>query len=320
MHHALAACSHAKQVCPSAGAVWPKGRQRDLAAPERPREAASSTAGSLLCGPVRSLTASSHSMRWHQGASTMLPPLSASTNSVQPSATCSRASRSRRARSSMAAWMSSSACRTASGMLDASGTSRLNSFSRLSRRANTTTSRSTSLGPTSMRSGTPFCSHELYFQPAVTLLRSSSSTRMPASRSSREMRSAVSVTCFTSSGAVDARKTGTTTTCTGATRGGSTSPWSSPCTMTITPMVRVVRPHEFCHASADPPSSVSNEMLNMRAKFCPRLWLVAPWIARPVAGTNASTVVVYRPPANFSTSDLRPLMTGTASSSSYTRA
>ena len=44
------------------------------------------------------------------------------------------------------------------------------------------------------------------------------------------------------------------------------------------------------------------------------------WIALPFAGMYASTVVVYRPPANFSFSDLRPLMTGTASSSSYTRA
>ena len=32
----------------------------------------------------------------------------------------------------------------------------------------------------------------------------------------------------------------------GATRGGRTRPLSSPCTMTITPIVRVVRPQEFC--------------------------------------------------------------------------
>ena len=48
---------------------------------------------------------------------------------------------------------------------------------------------------------------------------------------------------------------------------------SSPCTMTATPMVRVVRPHEFCHANALPPSSVSNSMPNILLKFCPRQWL-----------------------------------------------
>ena len=83
-----------------------------------------------------------------------------------------------------------------------------------------------------------------------------------------------------------------TTACSGATRGGNTNPMSSPCTMTATPMVRVVHPHEFCHAIYRPPVAFSNVMSNIFAKFCPRQWLVAPWIPRPVAGTNASTVVV----------------------------
>ena len=39
------------------------------------------------------------------------------------------------------------------------------------------------------------------------------------------------------------------TTCVGATRGGSTRPLSSPCTMIITPIVRVVRPQLFCHTN-----------------------------------------------------------------------
>ena len=41
----------------------------------------------------------------------------------------------------------------------------------------------------------------------------------------------------------------TTTTWVGAMRGGSTRPVSSECTMTMTPIVRVVNPHEFCHTS-----------------------------------------------------------------------
>ena len=36
---------------------------------------------------------------------------------------------------------------------------------------------------------------------------------------------------------------------TGATRGGSTKPRSSPCTMISTPIDRVVRPQLFCHTS-----------------------------------------------------------------------
>ena len=83
-------------------------------------------------------------------------------------------------------------------------------------------------------------------------------------------------------------------------------------------MLRVVRPHEFCQARDRPPSTFSNSMPNIFAKFWPRQWLVAAWMPRPVAGTNASTVVVYRPPANFSFSDFTPWMTGTASSCSYT--
>ena len=34
--------------------------------------------------------------------------------------------------------------------------------------------------------------------------------------------------------------------------------------------------------------------------------LVPPWMPRPVAGTKASTVVVYAAPANFSASDFLP--------------
>lgn len=58
--------------------------------------------------------------------------------------------------------------------------------------------------------------------------------------------------------------------CTGATRGGRTSPVSSPCTMMHTPMLRVVSPQLFCHTSERPPSVFSNSMPNIFAKFCGR--------------------------------------------------
>ena len=57
------------------------------------------------------------------------------------------------------------------------------------------------------------------------------------------------------------------------------------------------------------------------AKFWPKLWEVAAWTALPFMGINASTVVVNRPPANFSFSDLiynylnTPLVTGIANKS-----
>lgn len=54
---------------------------------------------------------------------------------------------------------------------------------------------------------------------------------------------------------------GRTWTC--ATRGGMTSPLSSPWVMTMTPMERVVSPQEFCHACARVFSSVSNSMPNI---------------------------------------------------------
>jgi len=89
--------------------------------------------------------------------------------------------------------------------------------------------------------------------------------------------------------------------------------------MTMTPSERVERPHEFCHTcSLSPPGfcGSSTVMLNILEKFWPRQCDVPPWMPRPVVGMKPSTVVVYRPPANFSFSDLTPGMTGTARSSS----
>merc|ERR1719420_1170242 len=103
----------------------------------------------------------------------------------------------------------------------------------------------------------------------------------------------------------------------GATRGGITKPFSSPCTKIMAPMERVEKPHEFCHTSVLEPESSSNLMSNILAKFWPKQWEVAAWMPRPDAVTKVSHVVVYKPPANFSLSDLRPLTMGTASRSSY---
>ncbi len=57
--------------------------------------------------------------------------------------------------------------------------------------------------------------------------------------------------------------------------------------MMATPMVRVVSPHEFCQACSLVFSSVSNSMPNILLKFCPRQWLVAPWMPLPVSGMKA---------------------------------
>ncbi len=89
-----------------------------------------------------------------------------------------------------------------------------------------------------------------------------------------------------------------------ATRGGKTTPILSEWTISITPMERVVKPQEAYQTIAFSLFWLKKSMLNILAKFWPRLCEVAAWIARPLAGTKASTVVVKSPPANFSFSDL----------------
>ena len=60
-------------------------------------------------------------------------------------------------------------------------------------------------------------------------------------------------------------------TCILATRGGSTNPVSSPCTMVITPIVRVVSPHEFWYTSFFSWVSGSSYMIsNILEKFWPK--------------------------------------------------
>ena len=79
---------------------------------------------------------------------------------------------------------------------------------------------------------------------------------------------------------------------------------------------RVVKPQLFCHANWLWPASSMKLILNILLKFWPKQCDVAAWIARPLVGMKPSMVVVYRPPANFSFSLLRPLIIGTANSSS----
>ncbi len=120
---------------------------------------------------------------------------------------------------------------------------------------------------------------------------------------------------------------GTMTTCTCATRGGTTRPLSSPCVRIITPSERVVKPHEFWNtkqgafsapppAPAAPSSAGSKEISNILEKFWPRWCEVAACTPRPLPGMKPSMEVVKSAPANFSDSLLRPLTTGTHSSSS----
>ena len=92
------------------------------------------------------------------------------------------------------------------------------------------------------------------------------------------MRSTASVTAVRSS---SLRQIGTTTTWTGARRGGTTRPSSSECAMIKAPIKRVEEPHEVVQAYASWLSGVVYLMSNVRAKFCPRLWLVPAWSARP---------------------------------------
>jgi hypothetical protein len=114
------------------------------------------------------------------------------------------------------------------------------------------------------------------------LSRSSSSTRTPLARSwaARSLAAPLSVSRF-----IPLMTIGTMTTWMGATRGGRTRPVSSEWTMTITPIERVVKPHDVCQGICFWPCLSSYSILNILPKFLPRLCEVAPWMARPVAGT-----------------------------------
>ena len=73
---------------------------------------------------------------------------------------------------------------------------------------------------------------------------------------------------------------GTITTWIGATLGGSTSPLSSPWTITTAPTIRVVMPHEVFQTYSHLPDSFWYLTSNALAKLCPRWWLVPACRAR----------------------------------------
>mmetsp|Transcript_22814 Transcript_22814/g.70485 ORF Transcript_22814/g.70485 Transcript_22814/m.70485 type:complete len:413 (+) Transcript_22814:169-1407(+) len=264
--------------------------------------------------PVSSLSAFSCSSLPSHAHRAHLPAPTAALSSSMLVTSSMFSSRNAFASTSICAWMSSKRPRTCATRLSASHDTPkvLPSLPGRSRRATTTASFSTSLGPSSMRTGTPRISYWLNFQPGRSLSLASSSTRTPAALRSRVTRSAASTIasrCFSFC------QMGMTTTCVGAIAGGRRSPASSPCVMMSPPTMRVDTPHDVCHTCRCSPSSSWNCVPKALAKFCPRLWLV-PACSALRSPIIASIVYVWSAPANFSMRLLRPQMTGMASTPS----
>ena len=289
----------AKHIVPAGISGWSKGMHRVLA-PAAPGAA-------LSC-----FTFSSTSTSSHHGASTIFLALSAGTKSSHLVTRTIDSSNCFRARASMSVCIAARAPCTAG----ARSPHFTKSFFPVSRRATTQCPATRSLGPSSMRSGTPFSSQWLYFHPGVWKSRSSTCTLTPAALRAASISATTSAIFCLCSALIFELGMGMMTAWVGATRGGTTRPLLSAWIMIITPIVRVVIPQEFCQTFFCVLSSAVNSMLNILEKFWPRQWEVPPWMALPVAGMKASTVVVYRPPANFSFSDLTPFITGTHSRSS----
>ncbi len=90
-----------------------------------------------------------------------------------------------------------------------------------------------------------------------------------------------------------------------ATRGGRTRPWLSPWTMIITPIVRVVMPHEFCHACSFDFCAVSHGLAGtgweregrrvIRQDAVPLLWkgnkAMEAWGRRALVGSGSSNTM-----------------------------
>mmetsp|Transcript_45726 Transcript_45726/g.115091 ORF Transcript_45726/g.115091 Transcript_45726/m.115091 type:complete len:231 (-) Transcript_45726:648-1340(-) len=221
----------------------------------------------------------------HQGASTTFFSLSVGTSSSHLVIVVVDWSRTVLAAWNMVSWTSS----RMAAMRSCRPSSATDSLAPPTRRATMTAPFSTSLGPTSTRTGTPFTSQKLYLNPGLYCSRSSRWARTPAAASRRCTSAANSLTLALSP---PLKWMGTMTTWMGATRGGSTSPLSSPCTITITPIARVLMPQLFCQANAFSFLSFSNWMLNIFEKFWPSACDVAACTPRPFAATNASHVVV----------------------------
>mmetsp|Transcript_93830 Transcript_93830/g.292423 ORF Transcript_93830/g.292423 Transcript_93830/m.292423 type:complete len:233 (-) Transcript_93830:1109-1807(-) len=217
------------------------GTQRLLAPILRPPATSASAASSLDL----SLIHSSHSLEPQKGTRTSMPLFRFGLKSFHSSTSTRRSSRWASALAKRSAWMPSSSLRTSSTSVASLPVTLAAFWSAMCRRAMTNSPFLMSWGPSSMRSGTPFISQWLNFQPGVWS-PSSRRTRTPASRSLSQQRPAASATARrSSSGQPALRPTGTTTTWWQATRGGSTRPLSSPWTMIMTPMVRCVMPQEF---------------------------------------------------------------------------
>ena len=150
----------------------------------------------------------------------------------------------------------------------------------------------------------PFNSQLTTRRPNDRSVLTSSSTLIPAARS-------CSVRAAAASPAPSSVRTARTTTWTGANRGGTRSPASSPWAMMMAPIRREDAPQEVCQAKLCWPPSSRNVMPNALAKPCPNSWLVPIWRALPSL-IMASVVHVVLAPAKRSRSVLRPTKTGTA--------
>src|SRR5438309_2424730 len=136
------------------------------------------------------------------------------------------------------------------------------------RRTTVTRCSARSFAPTTILSGTPRSSQCAYFSPGRIPSRRSTVRRTP-SGVARSIAATASSTTRTPSTSL-LRVMGTSTTCTGATFGGSTKPASSPWAITAPPMIRHDRPHDvwcgYCSAFARSLYLMSYG----RLKFCPR--------------------------------------------------
>mmetsp|Transcript_3579 Transcript_3579/g.14490 ORF Transcript_3579/g.14490 Transcript_3579/m.14490 type:complete len:300 (-) Transcript_3579:645-1544(-) len=279
-----------------------------------------SSAGGCSSGKQRSVAPVSSFRRFSSSSDpshaqrTHFPSAMAALNSSSLVTSSMLESRNAVASVNICAWMSAMSSSTCATSAPASHETPkvLPSLPGLSRRATTTASFSTSLGPTSMRTGTPRISYWLNFQPGRSFSEASMSTRTPAAFSLSVTSVAAATTasrCFSFC------QMGTTTTCVGAMEGGRRSPVSSPWVMMSPPTMRVETPHEVWYTWRCSPSSSRNCVPKALAKFWPRLCEV-PACSALRSPIMASMVYVCSAPANFSIRLLRPQMTGMASTPS----